>query len=94
MADASQAGSCWQLDTLSDCRLAIGRYPVFRYNATGGSATTSRTDSPTESPTAAQSTPLHFTAEQICIPSLNWQTTRFLAYHCHQAFRSTSNPHS
>ena len=56
----------WRLDTLSACSLAIGAYPRFSYNASGGGAT---------SQPAAE---LLFPVESVQILPLNWRTTRFL----------------
>ena len=60
----------WQLSTLSGCRLAIGRYPQFRYNASGGGGLST--------PLSPDSHSLIFPADQLCIPPLNWRSTRFL----------------
>lgn len=66
------ASSRWQLSTLAGCSLAIGRYPLFRYDARGGGASTvaQEGDSPNVS--------LDFPSSQVQIPDLNWRTTRFL----------------
>lgn len=63
-------GQRLQLSTLADCALAIGRYPRFRYNASGGGGRST--------PRAAGSGPLQFPAEQLTIPPLDWRSTRFL----------------
>lgn len=56
-----------QLHTLSGCRLAIGRYPAFRYDGRGGGGPGSSSDAA-----------LTFPAETLTIPPLNTATTRFL----------------
>jgi len=55
------------LHTLDGCRLAIGRYPAFRYDGRGGGG-----------PGSASDTGLAFPAETLTIPPLNTATTRFL----------------
>ena len=59
----------WRLDTLSGCSLAIGRYPRFGYNASGGGASGSLSPAGDE---------LLFPVEAVSIPPLNGHTTRFL----------------
>lgn len=64
----------WQLITLAGCQLAIGRYPRFTYNASGGggiSASSGVVD-------PGDTTPLRFDADQLRIPPLTWRTTRVL----------------
>ena len=62
-----------QLHTLAGCRLAIGRYPTFRYDGrTGGGPGSTDTSDNSERPA------LHFPAETLSIPPLTSATTRFL----------------
>jgi hypothetical protein len=63
-------GQRLQLSTLADCALAIGRYPRFRYDASGGGGRSS--------PRAGGSGPVQFPAQQLTIPPLDWRSTRFL----------------
>lgn len=67
----------WQLTTLSGCRLAIGRYPRFAYDATGGGGL-SQPLITKGFPGCSTAISLKFSAEQLTIPPLNWRTTRFL----------------
>ncbi len=62
-----------QLLTQSDCGLVIGRYPRFRYNASGGGgrATLGSHD-------RAGWQTLRFDAAALTIPALNWRSTRVL----------------
>lgn len=64
----------WQLSTLAGCQLAIGRYPRFAYNASGGGGLSE----PVAPAKAGGSTSLLFAAEQLNIPPLDWRSTRFL----------------
>lgn len=66
----------WHLSTLAGCQLAIGRYPRFAYNASGGGGISQAPLADTAG--RKDTTPLHFAAEQLRIPPLNWRTTRFL----------------
>ena len=62
-----------QLQTLPGCGLAIGGYPRFRYNASGGGgiATLGPLD-------RGGWQPLSFDPVALTIPALSWRTTRFL----------------
>lgn len=60
----------WQLSTLVGCSLAIGGYPRFSYNASGGGGLSS--------PQTSGSNALCFPADQLHIPPLDWRSTRFL----------------
>ena len=62
-----------QLLTLAGCRLAIGRYPAFRYDGRGGGG-----PGLTGTPQAGTSSALSFPAGTLSIPPLNTATTRFL----------------
>lgn len=64
----------WQLSTLAGCQLAIGRYPRFAYNASGGGGLSE----PVAGAHADGSRSLQFAAEQLHIPPLDWRSTRFL----------------
>ena len=71
MADAGQQSL--RLHTLNGCRLAIGRFPAFRYDGRGGGG-------PGLSDTATGGTrrALSFPPDSLSIPPLNSNTTRFL----------------
>jgi hypothetical protein len=71
---AGPAPQRWTLTTLDGCQLAIGRFPRFAYNASGGGALSE----PVGPASPSSSIPLHFASEQLRIPPLNWRTTRFL----------------
>jgi hypothetical protein len=58
-----------RLDTLDGCRLAIGRYPGFRYDGRGGGGAGWG---------QAGGGPLVFTGEELTIPALDHRTTRLL----------------
>ena len=60
-----------ELSTAPDCGLAIGRYPRFRYDATGGGGL-GRLG---EIGSGGQRS-LEFPAFELAIPPLNWRTTR------------------
>ena len=62
-----------QLKSLVDCRLKIGRYPTFYYNATGGGGITTADYQDNKGNLFFRFNPNSFS-----IPSLNWQTTKFL----------------
>ncbi len=62
-----------QLQTQSGCGLAIGRYPRFRYDASGGGGAAIL--GPQD---RGSWQPLSFEAAALTIPALNWRTTRFL----------------
>lgn len=62
-----------QLHTLAGCRLAIGRYPAFRYDGRGGGG-----PGITEGLNGTGDRALHFAAETLSIPPLTSATTRFL----------------
>jgi hypothetical protein len=60
----------WRLSTLTGCSLAIGRYPTFRYDATGGGGYgTGSKQEPAR---------LCFVPATLSIPPLNSRTTRIL----------------
>ena len=63
----------WHLETLDGCALAIGGYPLFRYDARGGGASGAQTSS-----TPGGEISLVFAVEQIQIPALTGRTTRVL----------------
>lgn len=70
MAEApAAAGTRLQLTTLDDCGLVIGRYPRFRYNASGGGGT---------SAPRLEGDSVLFPPGQLTIPPLDWRSTRFL----------------
>jgi len=75
MAEPVQpVSSRWQLTTLTGCQLAIGRYPRFSYDASGGGGVS-------QAPPATAnscSIPLQFPAGQLSIPPLDGRSTRFL----------------
>jgi hypothetical protein len=60
-----------RLQTLPDCALWIGRYPPFRYDASGGGGVGRMGTGPGP-------LPLHFDPVEISIPALESRTTRFL----------------
>lgn len=64
----------WQLTTLAGCQLAIGRYPRFAYDASGGGGLSE----PLAAAHAGGSRALQFSADQLRIPPLDWRSTRFL----------------
>lgn len=59
------------LHTEAGCGLAIGRYPRFRYDASGGNGTAIGTP-------GNGTLELVFDPSQLSIPALNWRTTRVL----------------
>tara|TARA_Y100001968_G_scaffold147435_2_gene134869 strand:- start:115 stop:675 length:561 start_codon:yes stop_codon:yes gene_type:complete len=61
------------LQSLDGCRLAIGSYPPFHYDARGGGG--KGTLYPTEKENIWK---LSFSSKTFSIPPLNWQTTKFL----------------
>lgn len=61
----------WQLETLDGCALAIGRYPLFRYDARGGGASADPDSACSEGEIAVV-----FPVERIHIPALTGRTTR------------------
>lgn len=70
-----------QLRTEAGCGLAIGRWPRFRYNASGGGgvAVPDRPDAPgSPGPDQHGWQPLRFDPADLRIPPLNTRTTRFL----------------
>ncbi len=76
-----------QLQTLPGCGLTIGRYPRFRYDASGGggSATLGSHDRG-----GWQS--LSFEAAALAIPALSWRTTRCLGLPLPPGLRITIQP--
>tara|TARA_Y100001968_G_scaffold17619_1_gene13940 strand:+ start:3240 stop:3773 length:534 start_codon:yes stop_codon:yes gene_type:complete len=62
-----------QLKSSEKCRLAIGSYPFFEYNATGGGGEAILIDS-----NEAGTKLIKFCTQNFQIPSLNWKTTKFL----------------
>ena len=66
-------GQSLQLHTLSGCRLAIGRYPAFRYDGRGGGGPGQTSES-----RDGGASILGFPAETLTIPPLNSTSTRFL----------------
>lgn len=64
----------WQLTTLAGCQLAIGRYPRFAYNASGGGGLSQ----PQAAASPGSATGLAFAADALNIPPLDWRSTRFL----------------
>ena len=62
-----------QLHTLAGCRLAIGRYPAFRYDGRGGGG-----PGHSATPHDGTSSALSFPPSTLSIPPLNTATTRFL----------------
>ncbi|KAG0503033.1 hypothetical protein HPP92_003105 [Vanilla planifolia] len=64
-----------KFQTLKGCKLGIGRFPDFEYDATGGSGTaTGKADGPTDELTT------RFETESLHIPPLTGATTRFLGF--------------
>ncbi|KGG12156.1 MULTISPECIES: hypothetical protein [Prochlorococcus] len=61
------------LESLDGCRLCIGNYPCFIYNATGGGGLASVSSSKD-----TNLKHLNFDVDEFSIPSLNWRTTKFL----------------
>ena len=64
--------SDWRLETLAGCRLAIGGYPTFLYDARGGEAHGQA------QPIGDGALALVFTPEQVRIPALERSSTRLL----------------
>ncbi len=62
-----------RLKSLDGCKLAIGSYPSFSYNAFGGGGVAS-----IGSPKRNNYKYLCFDSDDFSIPSLNWRTTRIL----------------
>jgi hypothetical protein len=62
-----------QLDTSKGCGLAIGAYPHFSYDASGGGGTGELGPGPADSPRTVS-----FEPATLLIPPLNWRTTRVL----------------
>ncbi len=62
-----------QLTSLKGCRLAIGSYPHFYYNATNGGGKASVLEN-----NRINIKHIKFSPETFSIPPLNWRTTRFL----------------
>ncbi len=62
------------LDSLEGCKLAIGSYPHFVYDARGGGGKTSLVKVKNKNHLF-----LIFNPDTFSIPSLNWRTTRFLS---------------
>ena len=62
-----------QLFTLAGCRLAIGRYPAFRYDGRGGGG-----PGLIGTPEVGTSSAMSFPPGTLSIPPLNTATTRFL----------------
>jgi hypothetical protein len=68
----------WRLETIEGCQLAIGAYPLFRYDARGGGGTAVAATGkapPTDDNRAIR---LAFAPDQLRIPALNGRTTRVL----------------
>ena len=63
-----------KLESLNGCRLKIGRYPPFTYNATGGGGTATLLSHQRDNP-------LHisFSSKTFSIPPLTSKTTKFLS---------------
>lgn len=61
-----------QLHTLAGCTLAIGAYPHFHYDARGGGGIGTLLSA------RGNRANLHFAASNLCIPPLNWRSTRIL----------------
>ena len=72
---AESSAGRWQLSTLAGCSLAIGRYPRFSYNASGGGGLSQPAAAAAAQPTALA---LRFAPERLQIPALDWRSTRFL----------------
>ena len=62
-----------RLHTMAGCRLAIGRYPAFRYDGHGGGG-----PGFVDASAAGDSPALRFPPETLSIPPLTCATTRFL----------------
>ncbi len=62
-----------KLESLKGCKLFIGRYPGFNYNATGGGGSSVKSIH-----TKDQKEIIYFNPEQFSIPPLYWKTTSFL----------------
>ena len=61
------------LKSLKDCELAIGSYPKFKYNATGGGG-----EGLITSTDESGLLKIDFNPESFVIPPLNWRTTRIM----------------
>ena len=61
-----------RLSTLRGCQLAIGRYPAFRYDGTGGGGPGISLSQ------AGRQRRLEFPADDLIIPPLDWRSTRWL----------------
>ena len=74
----------WRLETLEGCQLAIGAYPLFRYDARGGGGRARINTNDTETYTATDAEldtdaiRLAFPPDQLRIPALSGRTTRVL----------------
>ena len=62
-----------QLRSLDGCRLSIGRYPAFEYNARGGGGKGRLASTKQENILH-----INFSSETFVIPPLTWRTTKFL----------------
>ncbi|KAJ1702243.1 hypothetical protein LUZ63_002022 [Rhynchospora breviuscula] len=73
IADTSQAQKTYSIEfkTLEGCKLGIWRYPIFEYNAKGGSGNGIGRET-------NGGIDVDFDVKKLYIPSLNGQTTRFL----------------
>ncbi len=63
----------YQLRSLSGCKLTIGNYPTFNYNASGGGGFAVIT-----AKERSEVLSLEFNPKELIIPPLNWRTTKFL----------------
>jgi len=75
------------LQTLAGCGLKIGRYPRFRYDASGGGGSATRGGHD-----RGGWQPLSFEATALVIPALSWRTTRCLGLPLPPGLRITIHP--
>jgi hypothetical protein len=68
----------WRLETLEGCQLAIGAYPLFRYDARGGGGTAVAATGKAPPTGDTGVVPLAFAPEQLRIPALSGRTTTVL----------------
>ena len=61
------------LESLQDCRLSIGSYPTFHYDARGGGGEAYLINEENDNLQG-----LRFSPNSFCIPPINWRTTKVL----------------
>lgn len=77
-----------KLKSLSNCKLAIGSYPFFTYNAIGGGGQFSFLSEIDE-----DRKKLRFNPDTFCIPTLDWRNTRIAGIPIPPGFKITLNLH-